>query len=338
MAGPGVSACRSEPPGGDIENCQQLEFSVTAIFITLLLILASPSQAAQRNFLIVTSGIGGEPVYSEKFAQWSKTMIDAAVDRLGIPRQRIVYLAEAGTDGADAESRKSELNFAIDRFASTAEADDAIFLLLIGHGTARGERLLFNLPGPDLSATELAAMLERHRDIRWIIVNGAPSSGPFIQALSGPNRIVITATASAAERYHTVFPEHFIGAYAEPGADSDKNGRVSVLEAFSFARREVERSYDEAATLQSEHAVIDDSSALAQSTYLQSDRTQYSDAIPERELTRLLTDRAQLEQRIASLVAVKSLYDPVVYDHRLEELLVQFALVHRALRPAKVVQ
>lgn len=305
---------------------------------TLLMMVTWPAWAAERSFLIVASGIGGEPVYSEKFAEWSKTMIDAAVDRMGVPRQRIVYLAETGTDGADAESRKSELEFAIDRFASTAEAGDVVSLLLIGHGTARGDRLLFNLPGPDLSATELAAMLERHSDIRWIIVNGAPSSGPFIQALSGPNRIVITATASAAERYHTVFPEHFIGAYAEPGADSDKNGRVSVLEAFTFAKREVERSYDEAATLQSEHAVLDDSGALAQRTYLQSDRTQYSDAIPEPELTRLLTDRARLEQRIASLVAVKSLYDPVIYDDRLEELLVQFALVHRALRPAEVVQ
>jgi len=181
-------------------------------------------------------------------------------------------------------------------------------------------------------------MLEARTDIRWIIVNGAPSSGPFIQALSAPDRVVITATASAAERYHTVFAGHFIAAYARPGADSDKNGRVSVLEAFSFARREVERSYNEEATLQSEHAVIDDTDALARATYLQSDRTQYSDAIPEQDLTRLLGDRAQLEQRIASLIAVKSLYDPTAYDDRLEELLVQFALVHRALRPAEVLQ
>jgi len=88
---------------------QRLGFPITTLLITLLLILASPSQAAERNFLIVASGIGGEPVYSEKFAEWSKTMIDAAVDRLGVPRQRIVYLAESGTHGADAESRKSEL-------------------------------------------------------------------------------------------------------------------------------------------------------------------------------------------------------------------------------------
>jgi hypothetical protein len=307
------------------------------LLLLLLLILALPSRAAERSFLIVASGIGGEPVYSEKFAEWSKTMIDAAEIRMGIPRQRIVYLAEADTEGADAESLASELDSTIDRVAAAAEPGDIIFLLLIGHGTARGDRVLFNLPGPDLSATQLAAMLERHGGLRWVIVNGAPSSGPFIQALSAPNRIVITATANAAERYHTVFSQHFIAAYAEAGADSDKNGRVSVLEAFTFAGREVERSYTEEATLQSEHALLDDAGALARATYLESDRTQYSDAIPEQELTRLLTERSRLEQRIASLIAVKPRYDPVVYDDRLEALLVEFALIHRALRLAEVV-
>ena len=355
------STCRSEPPAGvDVlanirgdpalfasklapadsrtEIYQRLGIRITNIVITLLLILASPSWAADRSFLIVVSGIGGERVYSEKFTNWSKTMINAAETRMGIPRERIVYLAETEADGVDAQSLKSELDAAINRVAEAADPGDAIFLLLIGHGTAHGDRLLFNLPGPDVSATELDAMLEPHGDIRWVIVNGAPSSGPFIQALSGPNRVLITATASAAERYHTVFPGHFIAAYAKPGADSDKNGRVSVLEAFTFARREVERSYAEEATLQSEHAILDDTGALARASYLESDRTQYSDAIPEEELTRLLAERTQLGERIASLIAVKPLYDAVVYDDRLEALLVQFALIHRALRPAEVVQ
>ena len=285
--------------GSRIEICQRLGIRIANIVFTLLLILASPARAAERSFLIVVSGIGGEPVYSEKFAQWSKTLIDAAETRMSIPRERIVYLAETESDGADARSLKSELDAAIKRVAAAAEPGDTIFLILIGHGTARGDRLLFNLPGPDVSATELDAMLEPHGDIRWIIVNGAPSSGPFIQALSAPKRIVITATASAAERYHTVFPEHFIAAYAKPGADSDKNGRVSVLEAFTFARREVERSYNEEARLQSEHAILDDTSALARTTYLESDRTQYSDAIPEQELTRLLAERDRVLRAIA---------------------------------------
>jgi hypothetical protein len=265
-------------------------------------------------------------------------MVKAAETRMGTPREHIVYLAETEADGADALSHKSVLAAAINRVAAAAESGDSVFLFLIGHGTARGDRVLFNLPGPDLAATELDTMLAAHNHIRWIIVNGAPSSGPFIQALSGPKRIVITATASAAERYHTVFSEHFIAAYAQAGADSDKNGRVSVLEAFTYARRAVERSYSDEATLQSEHAVLDDTDALARISYLESDRTQYADGIPRQQLTRLLADRTRLEEQITSLIAVKTLYDPLVYDDKLEALLVEFALVHRALRPTGTLQ
>ncbi len=308
------------------------------IAIALLLSTMASTQAAERSFLMVVSGIGGEPVFSEKFAKWSKTMISAAETRMGMPREHIVYLAETEADGADALSHKSALAAAINRVAAAAESGDSVFLLLIGHGTARGDRVLFNLPGPDLAVTELDTMLAAHDHIRWIIVNGAPSSGPFIRALSGPKRIVITATASAAERYHTVFSEHFIAAYAQAGADSDKNGRVSVLEAFTYARRGVERSYSDEATLQSEHAVLDDTDALARISYLESDRTQYADNIPQQELTRLLADRTRLEEQITSLIAVKTLYDPLVYDDKLEALLVEFALVHRALRPTGTLQ
>jgi hypothetical protein len=100
----------------------------------------------------------------------------------------------------------------------------------------------------------------------------------------------------------------------------------------------VERSYSEQSTLQSEHALLDDTSDLARVSYLESDRTLYSDALSEDTLARLLADRDRLEARIISLVAVKSDYEPEEYDDRLEDLLVEFALVHRALRPARTTQ
>lgn len=304
----------------------------------LLLFATSPCFAAAKSHLIVVSGIGGEAAYSEKFSNWSSALIDAAEHRMGVAREHIVYLAETGGAGVDAVSRKEALAAAIQRVAAGAEAGDTVFLVLIGHGTARGDRVLFNLPGPDLSATELDAMLDAHGQLRWVIVNGAPASGPFVKVLSAPKRVVVSATSSAAERYHAIFPEHFIAAYAGAGADSDKNGRVSVLEAFNFAKREVERSYKEHAALQSEHAMLDDPDMLARSSFLESDRTRYSDALPAEELTRLLAERDRIEAGINALIAVKSDYQPEIYDDRLETLLVQFALVHRALRPAEVVQ
>ena len=302
-------------------------------FLALLLSLTASAQTTPRSFLMIVSGIGGEAVYSTTFSKWSHSLITAAEVRMGMPREHIVYLAETGGDGADGTSHKSAINAAIERLATRANDGDTIFLFFIGHGTARGDRFLFNLPGPDISASELDGMLQPYGDLRWVIVNGAPSSGPFIQALSSPTRVVVTATASAAERYHTLFPEFFIAAYAKAGADSDKNGRVSTLEAFDFAKREVARSYTDKGTLLSEHAMLDDSGGIAPFSYLESDRRQYADTIPEQELRRLLADRARLEEQLASLIAIKALYDPQVFDDRLETLLVEFALIHRALRP-----
>ncbi len=105
-----------------------------------------------------------------------------------------------------------------------------------------------------------------------------------------------------------------------------------MLEAFEFARREVKRQYEAEGRLQSEHAVLDDSDGLARTTYLESDRTLYSRTLPADELDRLLAERDALEQRIESLVTEKPSLSPAVYDDRLEALLVEFALVHRALR------
>lgn len=303
--------------------------------VCALLLVSAPCFATGQSSLLVVSGIGGEPVYSERFAAWSRTMVQAAVSNLDMARNRVVYLAEEISEDVDAQSTKREIENAIRHLADTAEPGDTIFLLLIGHGTARGDRVLFNLPGPDVSAAELDALLEPHHDLRWVIVNTAPSSGPFAALLSGPNRVVITATSSAAERFHTLFPDHFVAAYAGEGADTDKNGRVSVLEAFEYARREVQRSYTSDGRLQSEHALLDDSTDLARASYLESDRAIYASSLPAEELERLLAERDALEMRIESLKDQKELLSPVVYDDRLESLLVKFALVHRALRKPK---
>jgi hypothetical protein len=60
------------------------------------------------------------------------------------------------------------------------------------------------------------------------------------------------------ERNQTEFPSYFVQAFSDEGADADKDQRVSVLEAFTYARREVERFYEKGHLLVTEHAVLDD--------------------------------------------------------------------------------
>ena len=103
-----------------------------------------------------------------------------------------------------------------------------MLLILIGHGSHAGSDSRFNLPGPDLTASELGIMLEPLKAKQVAIVNTASASGDFMPVLSARNRIVITATKSSFERNETLFPRHFVAAFATAGADTDKDERVSL--------------------------------------------------------------------------------------------------------------
>ena len=76
---------------------------------------------------------------------------------------------------------------------------------------------------------------------------------------SGKNRIVIAATDSAAQKYATLFPQYFIEALDQGAkADNDKNGRLSVWEAFTYASQAVKQAFEQKGTLVTERSIIDD--------------------------------------------------------------------------------
>ena len=211
--------------------------------------------------LVVITGIGGEEYYQDLFYRWGLTMAEVAIEVARLPATRVTFLSEDPSRHPSligGSSRKVEIAAALERAAVNSRPGDLVFLVLIGHGTAREDRALFNLPGPDLSADELDEMLEALAGRRVVIANTTPASGPFVAALSGPDRLVITATSSRHEDHHTRFGGYFVAAFAEPRADANKDRRISLLEAFRFAREEVRREFESDRRLITEHALLDD--------------------------------------------------------------------------------
>src|SRR4029079_215395 len=94
-------------------------------------------------------------------------------------------------------------------------------------------------------------------------VNVSSASGDFAKVLAGPNRVVGTATKSALERNESLFARHFAAALRDAAADVDKDGRVSLAEAFNYAKREVARAYETDNRLLTEHAQLEDGGSLA---------------------------------------------------------------------------
>ncbi|MGC3960077.1 MAG: hypothetical protein QM813_19740 [Verrucomicrobiota bacterium] len=91
-----------------------------------------------------------------------------------------------------------------------------------------------------------------------VVINCASASAPFLKTLSGPNRVIITATRSGNEMNFTRFGEYFAKALATLESDLDKDGQVSLLEAFLMASRHVAEFYRTEGRLLTEHALLDD--------------------------------------------------------------------------------
>src|SRR5437899_457427 len=128
---------------------------------------------------------------------------------------------------------------------------------MIGHGSFDGKEARFNLRGPDVTATELALWLRPFRR-PLAVIDTSSCSAPFLAKLSGTNRVVVTATRSGHEQNFTRFGQYLAEAIADPQSDLDKDGSVSLLEAFLTASHRTAEFYKTEGRLATEHALLDD--------------------------------------------------------------------------------
>jgi hypothetical protein len=318
-----------------------------------LLATAGSAVSQSRTHALIVTGIGGEPQYQATFFEWGAAMTKAVTERWGVPAADVVFLTEQPDRDAtltDGRSTTEEIGKTIAAFDAQAGPDDVVFILLIGHGSYQNGESKLSLPGPDLSAADFATLLDRLGRRRIVFVNAASASGAFMQAAAGPNRVVITSTRSGNERNFAKFGGHFVAAFSEDVADTDKDGAVSMAEAFEYARIETQRAYESAQTLLTEHAVLDDNGdgegsreinlesadgALARVTFLGTGAVVAGveappDASPA--LRALYAEKRALEQSIADLRAVKDTMEPERYESELERLLIDLALKNQEIR------
>jgi len=322
--------------------------------VSVALALFSVPSLAQDTRVLIVVGLGGDPEYRATFHERAKALREAALDRFGVDPAHVVYLGERPEQDPELirdRSTKEAMGVVLAEMAEQAAPRDRILIVLIGHGSGQEDSAVFNLPGPDLSPGELNAMLREFPSQVVAVVNTAPSSGPFVEGLSGPNRIVVTATRTAQERNETQFGAFFVKALEADGIDQDKDDRISLLETFLYAQREVERYYEELNLLATEHSQLDDDGDgvgssdlgedatdgwLARGFWLRSEPLSGLGAVPtevtDPELRRLFEERLALERRIAELRALRGQMEEAQYERELEELLVALALKTREIR------
>lgn len=294
-----------------------------------LLSIAPHVAKAQQTHLLVIQGLSGEPQYKRQFDAAVTQVVDAARTRWNVSDANITLLSEAANPAKRVEkATKETVASSMLTLAGRAKPGDVVLMLLLGHGSGEGGASKVNLPGVDPTAADFSMWLASLSRQTVVFVNAATGSGDFMEVLQGPGRIVVTATRSAMERNESVFATHFAAGLTGNAGDADKDGRVSVLEAFRYATREVAKVYQTTNRLQTEHAKVSDSTLAARVAF------GGAAASSDPRVAALVAERQALESDVAALRSKKASMNADAYDKELERLLLAIAEKTQAIRAA----
>jgi hypothetical protein len=299
-----------------------------ALAFSCVVLCALPASAQQTHLLVIT-GVPGDEEHAKKFQQWATTFIDTAKKKDGVPDDNVTFLSERGATRAAVEKAFADI-------AAKAKANDELFVLLIGHGSFDGTTAAFNLMGPDLTADDYARLLSKFSAQRVVFANTASASGAFLKPLAAPGRVIVTATKTGGERNEPDFPQYFVAAFGDDAADRDRNGHVSVAEAFEYAKTKVTQAFQQKGLLLTEHATLDDSGEgqLASAVFLGGGqgRSALQVDTSDPEMKALAEQRDAIDRQIADLRARKAALEPAKYDEDMERLLTALALKTKEIR------
>lgn len=320
----------------DLRGCETTKKSVRiGVYPWLVLTLLAPALRAE-TFYVTIAGLGGEPEYEQRFEGWAKD-IDKLLKQAE-PTAKITTMIGEGATKNTIETKFHEI-------AQQAKPDDSVVVMLIGHGSFDESDYKFNIPGPDLTGTELSNLLDKIPAKHQLVVNMTSASGGSIVSLEKPGRVVIAATKSGTEKNATYFARYWIEALRDPAADSDKNQVITALEAFRYAEEKTAKFFETQNRLATEHALIEDTGkgegvkapgpdngeGLASGHFAVLHLGAVAAQINDPEKLKLLKRKEELEQAIDELKYKKASMDLADYRKQLQGYLVELAKTQEAL-------
>ena len=229
--------------------------------------LAEAEQAGARWALIVC-GHPGDAEHHELFSDSIESLHESLVKRLGFPAAnvRIQFGAEPNEEDGPAvtaargKATRSELTKEIEDLSKQVQPADSLWVFVMGHAHYDGRHSSLNLPGAgegetDIHQDDFGRLFKQIPARQQVFLMTTPVSGFFIRPLSGPGRIVISATEADREVNETLFHQALAEVLSQPPAmeefDVDKDGNTSLFDLFILVAQNIARRYA------SETAVVD---------------------------------------------------------------------------------
>lgn len=325
------------------------------LLIAGILCMVPFCESNAASYHVILCGSGGEPEFEANFYNWGTRLKEAVVNRLEVPESDVFLLTEAqeGDTESLATTSIESIQSVLEIVQEQSTSDDDVYVYFIGHGSYYNSIPRFHIPGTDLTAEQFSGLIEGIESKRMVIVNGASSSAAFINILSGPNRIICTATKSATEHNATEFMGFLVEALEDGSADRDRDERISLYEVCQQAAELTDAWYIGSGYISTEHALIDDNGdglgtrltwdmvagfdptdpknegrdgALAQVCYLKN----YS--FPAGTPQAWIDEYLEALDEVSALKKQKPELEPALYYVELERLFVKAARANRKIR------
>ena len=281
-----------------------------------LIPLAAASADEQR--VLVVAGLGGEPAYEDAFQAHAK----AAADSAEAAGATVTLLTGEAASGAGIRRALADIG-------AKAANGQAVLAHFIGHGSYDGEHYRFNVPGPDPTAADLAAWLAPLPKRRLVIL--ATSAAGSAGSQFADTTAVVLATRDGRETNAVRFPRFWTAALTDAGADTNKDGRVSAAEAFHYAKGAVAAHYESEGRIATEHPRLEGAAANFLVAKVAGGPTPRA---VDHAAAHLVERSEALTSRIEALKARRGDHRPEEYFARLQELLLELAVVEQQLANA----
>jgi hypothetical protein len=212
-----------------------------------------------KTYVLIVSGINKDPKDRRAKDKAVTDLYRFFLNNAGVMPERLRVLV----DGKSTVLKNSRISTAenlkeqMDGFAASVNPRDRFIFYYTGQANVVSGNLRLNLPGPDVTHKQLAEWINSVKAFSMLIVLDCPCAGLAVKPLTGQGRIIIGAS-TAEQPYSTKFSEYFVPALIDKKSDSDGDGRVSLLEAFTSACKGIDDFYRRQSLLTTETPVLED--------------------------------------------------------------------------------
>jgi hypothetical protein len=228
----------------------------------------SPAPTAGTRRALLVCGLPGDEDHRKLYAGVVEKLFKELTEHYRFPAENIVVRFGMESRPADGPALKASRGLStraalegdVAALRKQLGPDDALWVIVLGHGHLDGRRAYLNLPGPDLDDRAFGKLFEGIPAREQVFFITTSASGFFLKPLAQPGRIVVTATEPDQEVNETLFPQALADVLAAPpdGIDRDQNGVISVFELYLAVVANVMQRYADDENLATEHAKLDD--------------------------------------------------------------------------------